>query len=131
VAYVVVDAESMPWEEREPMHGQPPRVQAALTDAAQLTQSRARMWRYPPHTRGRRHVDPDQEEVFVPLRGTLTALVDDPPQRVDVGPGSVLAVHAGTAVQLRNESDEEILVFAYGAPPVTGNTEFVEDVAEL
>jgi mannose-6-phosphate isomerase-like protein (cupin superfamily) len=131
VAYAVVDAESMPWEEREPMHGQPPRVQAALTDAAQLTQSRARMWRYPPHTRGRRHVDPDQEEVFVPLRGTLTALVDDPPQRVDVGPGSVLAVHAGTAVQLRNESDEEILVFAYGAPPVTGNTEFVEDVAEL
>ena len=131
MTYAVVDADSMPWEDREPMHGQPPRSHAPITDAAQLTQSRARMWRYPPRTRGRRHLDPDQEEVFVPLRGTLTALVDDPPQRVDLGPGSVLAVHAGTPLQLRNETDEELLLFAYGAPAETGNTEFLEDVAEL
>ena len=49
------------------LHGQAPRSQASLTDAAQLAESRARMWRYPAHTRGRRHVDPDQEEVFVPI----------------------------------------------------------------
>jgi mannose-6-phosphate isomerase-like protein (cupin superfamily) len=113
------------------MHGQPPRSHASITDTAKLTQSRAQMWRYPPHTRGRRHVDLDQEEVFVPLRGTLTVVVEEPPQRVDVEPGGVIAVHPGTPLQLRNETDEEILVFAYGAPPVSGNTEFVDDVEEV
>ncbi len=112
------------------MHGQPPRRRASVTDAAKLTQSRAQLWRYPPRTRGRRHVEPDQEEVFVPLRGTLTVLVEDPPERVDVEPGSVLAVQPGTPLQLRNETDEEILVFAYGAPPISGNAQFVDDVAD-
>ena len=68
-----------------------------------LTESRARMWRYPAHTRGRRHIDPVQEEIFVPLRGTLTLLLDDPPQRVDVEPGGLVAVHPGTPMQARNE----------------------------
>jgi quercetin dioxygenase-like cupin family protein len=129
--YDVARADDLAWEEREPMHGQPPRSQAAVTDAANLTQSRARMWRYPAHTRGRRHLDPDQEEVFVPLRGTLTVLVEDPPQRVDVEPGGVLAVHRGTPMQLRNETDDEILFFAYGAPPLTGYAEFLDDVESV
>jgi quercetin dioxygenase-like cupin family protein len=131
VPFDVAHAGELPWEEREPMHGQAARSQASITDAASLAQSRARMWRYPAHTRGRRHLDPDQEEVFVPLRGTLTVLVEDPPQRVDVEPGSVVAVHQGTPMQLRNETDEEILFFAYGAPPVTGNATFLDDVADL
>src|SRR4029079_1629832 len=71
VSFDVVHAAGLPWEEREPMHGQPPRTQASVTDAAQLAKSRARMWRSPAHTRGRRHIDESQEEVFVPLRGTL------------------------------------------------------------
>ena len=124
----VVRPSELPWEEREPLAGQAPRSQASVTDAAKLTESRARMWRYPPHTRGRRHLDPDQEEVFVPIRGTLTMLLDDPPQRVDVAPGGLVAVHAGTPMQARNESDDEIVFFAYGAPPVHGNAEFLEDV---
>jgi mannose-6-phosphate isomerase-like protein (cupin superfamily) len=128
--YHAVSAESLPWEEREPLHGQPARSQASITDAASLTQSRARMWRYPPHTRGRRHADPAQEEVFVPVSGTLTALLEDPPERVDVEPGGVLVVHTGTPLQLRNESDEELVLFAYGAPPISGNAEFLEDVEE-
>jgi hypothetical protein len=78
VPYDAVSPEELAWEEREPMHGQPPRSQASLTDVCSLAQSRARMWRYPAHTRGRRHLDPDQEEVFVPLRGTLTMLLEDP-----------------------------------------------------
>jgi mannose-6-phosphate isomerase-like protein (cupin superfamily) len=128
----VVHGESLQWEERAPAHeGQEPRHQSTITDAAKLTQSRARMWRYPAHTRGRRHVDPDQEEVFVPLRGTLTMLLEDPPQRVDVAPGGVIAVHAGTPMQVRNESDEEILFFAYGAPPVHGNADFIDDVPTI
>src|SRR5205823_11068314 len=131
MAYHAVHAADLPWEEREPLHGQPPRTQASITDAAQLTQSRARMWRYPAHTRGRRHADPDQEEVFVPIQGTLTLLLDDPPQRVDVAPGGVIAVHAGTPIQARNETAEEILFFAYGAPPISGNASFLDDVAEI
>ena len=115
----VVHADALAWEEREPMHGQAPRSHAPVTDAAELTESRARMWRYPAHTRGRRHLDPDQEEVFVPMRGTLTMLVEDPPQRVDVEPGGVVVVHQGTPMQVRNETDEEIVFFAYGAPPCT------------
>jgi quercetin dioxygenase-like cupin family protein len=131
VPYEVVNAETMPWREREPLHGQQPRLHASITDSVRLMQSRAQMWRYPAHTRGRRHLEPDQEEVFVPLRGTLTVLVDDPPQRVDVEPGAVIAIHPGTPVQLRNETDEDILVFAYGAPPIAGNTRFLDDVAEI
>ena len=131
MGFDIVQAAELVWEEREPLHGQAPRSQAPVTDPAHLTQSRARMWRYPAHTRGRRHADPDQEEVFVPLRGTLTLLLEDPPQRVDVAPGGVIAVHAGTPIQARNETAEEILFFAYGAPPISGNARFLDDVAEI
>jgi len=129
--YDVVQADELSWEEREPIDDAEPRSQAAVTDAVRLAQSRARMWRYPAHTRGRRHVDQSQEEVFVPLRGTLTLLLEDPPQRVDVEPGGVVAVHPGTPMQARNETGEEILFFAYGAPPVTGNVEFLDDVPTI
>jgi mannose-6-phosphate isomerase-like protein (cupin superfamily) len=126
----VVQADDLRWEKREAPDGTEPRQQAPLTEDAKLTQSRARMWRYPGHTRGRRHVDPDQEEVFVPLRGTLTILLEDPPQRVDVAPGGIVAVHPGTPMQVRNETGEEILFFAYGAPPVHGNAAFIDDIAD-
>jgi quercetin dioxygenase-like cupin family protein len=128
MAYDVVHAADLAWEEREPMFGQAARSQAPITEAARLSESRARMWRYPAHTRGRRHADPDQEEVFVPLRGTLTLLVEDPPKRVDVEPGGLVAVHPGTPLQARNETDEEIVFFVYGAPAVHGNATFLDDV---
>jgi mannose-6-phosphate isomerase-like protein (cupin superfamily) len=130
VSYDVVASTDLAWEEREPMFGQPARNQASITDAVALTESRARMWRYPGHTRGRRHIDPDQEEVFVPIRGTLTLLLEDPPRRVDVDPGGVVAVHAGTPLQARNETDEEIHFFVYGAPPEHGNAVFLDDVED-
>jgi len=126
----VVQADDLQWEKREAPDGTEPRQQAPLTEDAKLTQSRARMWRYPAHARGRRHVDPDQEEVFVPLRGTLTILLEDPPQRVDVAPGGIVAVHPGTPMQVRNETGEEILFFAYGAPPVHGNAAFIDDIVD-
>lgn len=128
MAYDVVHSSELEWEEREPIHGQPARSQSSITDAAKLEESRARMWRYPAHTRGRRHLDPDQEEVFVPLRGTLTMLLGEPPERVDVEPGGLVAVHPGTPLQARNETDEEIVFFVYGAPTVHGNAEFLDDV---
>ena len=131
MGYDVVHGSSIEWEERTPAHeGQATRHTASITDAAGLTESRARMWRYPAHTRGRRHLDPDQEEVFVPLRGTLTMLLDDPPSRIDVEPGGLVAVHPGTPLQVRNETDEEILFFAFGAPPIHGTAEFLDDVVD-
>jgi quercetin dioxygenase-like cupin family protein len=128
VPYHVAHESDLVWEERDPLFGQAPRSQTSVTDAAHLENSRARIWRYPAHTRGRRHLDPDQEEVFVPLRGTLTFLLEDPPQRVDLGPGEVLAVHPGTPMQARNETDEDVVFFAYGAPPQHGHAQFLDDV---
>jgi mannose-6-phosphate isomerase-like protein (cupin superfamily) len=122
--YDVVHGNALEWD------GQASRHQASITDAAQLAQSRARMWRYPAHTRGRRHVDNDQEEIFVPLRGTLTMLLGEPPERVDVEPGGLVAVHSGTPMQVRNETGEEILFFAYGAPPVHGHADFLDDIVD-
>jgi mannose-6-phosphate isomerase-like protein (cupin superfamily) len=131
VAYDVVRFGDLDWEERPGHEGQAPRQAAGLTEPARMTESRARMWRYPPHTRGRRHLDPDQEEVFVPLRGTLTMLLGEPPERHDVEPGGVVVVHPGTPLQPRNETDEEILFLAYGAPTRHGNAEFLGDVESV
>ena len=131
MSYDVVRGVDIEWEERPGHEGQTPRQAAGITDAAQMTESRARMWRYPAHTRGRRHLDAGQEEVFVPLQGTLTMLLGEPPERVDLDPGGLVVVHVGTAMQARNETDEEILFFAYGAPPVTGRAEFLDDVVEI
>ena len=131
MSYHVVHGNDLEWEERPGHEGQAPRSAASVTDPAHMTESRARMWRYPAHTRGRRHLDPDQEEVFVPLKGTLTMLLGEPYERVDVEPGGVVVVHQGTPLQMRNETDEEILVFVYGAPTEHGNAEFLEDVESL
>jgi mannose-6-phosphate isomerase-like protein (cupin superfamily) len=131
MGFDVVRAGDLDWEERPGHEGQPPRHAASVTDAAAMEQSRARMWRYPAHVRGRRHLDPQQEEVFVPIKGTLTMLLGEPPDRVDVDPGEVVVVHIGTPMQARNETDEEILFFAYGAPPEHGNAQFLDDVESL
>src|SRR5215510_1373550 len=119
----------MEWVDR-PLEGQADRQAGLVTEAAQLKQSRARVWRYPPHTKGRRHADHAQEEVFVVMSGKLTMLLGDPPDRVDVGPQSVVAVEPMTPLQIRNESDEELVLFIYGAPPVNEGADFFDD-AEL
>jgi len=126
MSYDVVHAAGLEWEERPDG-----RLAASVTDAAHLTESRARMWRYPPRSHGKRHLDPDQEEVFVPLRGTLTMLLDEPWERVDVEPGGAVVVHIGTPMQARNETDEELVFFAYGAPPQHGNAQFLDDVESI
>ena len=126
MGYHVADAETMEWVDR-PLEGQANRQAGLVTETAQLKQSRARVWRYPPHTKGRRHADHAQEEVFVVMSGRLTMLLGDPPERVDVGPHSVVAVEPMTPLQVRNESDEELVLFIYGAPPVNEGADFFED----
>jgi mannose-6-phosphate isomerase-like protein (cupin superfamily) len=130
MSFDILRADGAAYEERPGHEGQEPRLSADVTVPANLTDSRARYWRYPAHTRGRRHMDHGQEEVFVCLRGTLTMLLGEPPQRVDLKPGDAAAVHRDTPMQARNETDEEVLFFAYGAPPVTGNAEFLDDVVD-
>ena len=125
----VVDGSKAEWGEREPLfEGQPPRQYVEVTDEAALKSSRARLWRYPPGTRGRRHADKVQEEVFVVVSGALTMLMGDPPERVDVGPGGVVAVEPGTTLQVRNEADEELVLYIYGAPPEQAGADFFDDV---
>jgi uncharacterized cupin superfamily protein len=128
VTYTVIDAGDYSWEERPAFGSDEPRQTADLTAAAGLSQSRARIWRLPPRGRGRRHVEQAQEETFVVLEGTLTILLGDPPERFELGPRSVASVKPGTAIQLRNETDDAVSVFAYGAPPVVGDAEILDDV---
>jgi mannose-6-phosphate isomerase-like protein (cupin superfamily) len=128
VPYSVIDPADHEWVERPSPGGTEPRLVSNITPAAGLVESRARLWRLAAHTRGRRHVEGAQEEVFVVLTGTLTLLLGDPPERFDLGPRGVAAVSPGTAIQLRNESDAEVTFFAYGAPPVEGQVELLDDV---
>jgi mannose-6-phosphate isomerase-like protein (cupin superfamily) len=122
VGYTVFRTSELEWEPR----GEEGRTIAGLSDA--LTQSRANIWRYPPGTRGKRHKDLAQEEVFVVLEGTLTVDLGDPAERHVVERGGVLVVETGTALQLRNAGDEELVLFIYGAPPVRGQAEFLPDI---
>jgi mannose-6-phosphate isomerase-like protein (cupin superfamily) len=123
VGYTIFDQGTLEWEPRGDESG---RTIAALSDG--LTQSRANIWRYPPGARGKRHADHAQEEVFVVLDGTLTVDLGEPPERREVQRGGVLVVEMGTALQLRNAGDDELVLFIYGAPPVTGQSEFFEPV---
>jgi mannose-6-phosphate isomerase-like protein (cupin superfamily) len=129
MGYHVAEASKLEWEERPPgAEGQRPRHAADVTTAAGLKESRARVWRYPAGTRGRRHADKAQEEVFVVISGRLTMLLGDPYERIDVGPESVVAVEPGTPLQVRNESDEELVLYIYGAPPEQEGADFFDDV---
>lgn len=130
MGYRVVHAADHDFEERPKPDGyehEAARLAADVTTSAHLQQSRARLWRYPPGVRGRRHADNAQEEVFVVLTGTLTAHLGDPPERVEVSPHGVVVVDPGTALQLRNEGDEELVMFIYGAPPEQAGADFLAD----
>ena len=128
MGYGVLRPGELEWEERPFVEGQPARLAADVTSAAGLTRSRARVWRYPPGTRGRRHADHAQEEVFLVLSGSVTFLVGDPPERVEAPPGTVVRMEIGTPFQIRNDGDDEATLFAYGAPPVEGGAEFLPEL---
>ncbi len=128
MGYTVLHAADLPWAERPAADGTQPRRVVDLTAAATLTQSRARLWQLPPGTRGPRHRELVQEEVFVVIAGTLTMLLGDPPERAELGQHSVVSVEAETALQVRNESEDDAVVLVYGAPPVAGQAEYLDDV---
>ena len=121
--YAVFRADELAWEPRGDDSG---REVARLSE--QMTRSRANLWHYPPGARGKRHVDPVQEEVFVVLEGTLTVDLGQDPVRHELPRGSVLVVQPGTALQLRNAHEEPLALFIYGAPPERGEATFLPDV---
>ncbi len=68
MGYGVLRPGELEWEERPFAEGEPARLAAHVTSAAGLTRSRARVWRYPLRTRGRRHADRGGAEFFLDLR---------------------------------------------------------------
>jgi mannose-6-phosphate isomerase-like protein (cupin superfamily) len=123
MAFTIHRASDLEWGERGDGSS---RAIAALSES--MAQSRANVWRYPPGARGRRHADKVQEEVFVVLDGTLTVDLGEPPERHELERGSVLVVQPGQILQLRNAGGGELVLFIYGAPPVTGGADFFDDV---
>lgn len=128
MGWQAVDPASLELEEREPRPGEAQgRFTADLTPRLELRQSRARLWRYPPGTSGRRHADRAQEEVFVVISGRLTMYLGEPPQRTEVGQGGAVAVQPGTPLQARNDGDEDLVLYIYGAPPDQTGADFFDD----
>jgi quercetin dioxygenase-like cupin family protein len=116
MAYLVLRPDEQVFEPPSWRPEDPARRIVELPRHIELQHSRSSLWRYPPGAAGRRHREPVQEEVFVVLEGTLTMLLGDPPERHELPPRSIVVVQPGTPLQLRNESDADVLVFAYGAP---------------
>jgi quercetin dioxygenase-like cupin family protein len=116
MAYLVLRPDEQVFEPPSWRPEDPARRIVELPRHIELQHSRSSLWRYPRGAAGRRHREPVQEEVFVVLEGTLTMLLGDPPDRHELPPRSLVAVQPGTPLQLRNDSDADVLVFAYGAP---------------
>jgi quercetin dioxygenase-like cupin family protein len=123
----VVPAE-LEWTARPHEPGEPARHVAELSERAGFAHTRANLWRYEPGATGRRHRHPHQEETFVPLNGTLTMYLGEPPERVEVPVGGLIHVEPGTELQIANHGDEELLVYAYGTPPETEHAEILDSV---
>jgi mannose-6-phosphate isomerase-like protein (cupin superfamily) len=126
MAFRRVDTSGLEWTTRPHEADEAPRHVAGLTDPAGFQHTRANLWRYEPGAKGRRHSDAIQEETFVPISGTLTMYLGDPAERVDVGPGGLVHVEAGTVLQVANHGDEELVLYVYGAPPEQGGAEFFD-----
>jgi quercetin dioxygenase-like cupin family protein len=126
VGYRVIGPDDVDWTTRPSEPGEAERHMAGLSDRAGFRHSRANLWRYEPGAKGRRHKDTLQEETFVVVRGTLTMYLDDPPERQEVGQGGLIHVEANMPLQVVNEGDEELLLYAYGAPPEHGHAEFLD-----
>jgi uncharacterized cupin superfamily protein len=123
VGFTIFRADERDWS--TPSGGDPTRGILRLSDA--MTQMRANVWSLPPGSKGRRHAERVQEELFVVLDGTATLALGDPAERVELPPGSVAVVEPGTALQVRNESDAEATILIIGAPPVTGKADYLPD----
>jgi uncharacterized cupin superfamily protein len=123
VGYTVFDSARREWS--APSGGDTSRGIVRLSDA--LQHMRANLWSFPPGTRGRRHLERVQEELFVVLEGTATMLLGDPPTRVELPAGSIVAVEPETALQVLNDGDVATTVLIVGAPATTGQADYLPE----
>jgi uncharacterized cupin superfamily protein len=128
MGFRIAHAEELEWVERPGAEGASPRRFADLTSAAGLEQSRARFWRFAPGSRGRRHAEGAQEEVFVVLEGSLTVALGEPPEWHRVERGGSVCVDPGTPLQLFNRGDTDLELLIWGAPPITGAATYHDDL---
>jgi mannose-6-phosphate isomerase-like protein (cupin superfamily) len=126
VPFTAVRLDDLEWETRPSEAGEPQRHVARLTERVGFAHTRANLWRYEPGAKGRRHRDMLQEETFVVVRGTLTMYLGEPHERHQVSAGGLVHVQPATPLQIVNEGDEELLLYAYGAPPEHGHAEFLD-----
>jgi quercetin dioxygenase-like cupin family protein len=119
VGFSVIPPDEPDWITRPHEPGEPARHVAELSELAGFVQSRANIWRYEPGARGRRHRHATHEETFVVLVGTLSMYLGDDSERHDMGPGGLIHVEAGTALQAANHGEADLFVYVYGAPPET------------
>ena len=109
-----------------------PRQAADVTTAAELKQSRGRVWRYPAGTRGRRHADKAQEEVFVVISGALTMLLGRSAGTASTSGRKASSLSSpARRSQVRNEGSEELVLYIYGAPPEQEGADFFDDPGDL
>jgi mannose-6-phosphate isomerase-like protein (cupin superfamily) len=126
VGFRVIQPGDLQFETRPHEPDEPPRHAAGVTDLAGFAHTRANFFRYEPGAKGRRHKDMIQEETYVPVQGTLTMYLGEPPERHEVPVGGLIHVDSGTALQIVNEGDEDLLLYIYGAPPERGGAEFLD-----
>jgi quercetin dioxygenase-like cupin family protein len=123
VGFTVFRSDQREWS--APSGGDLNRGILRLSDA--MSQMRANVWRLPPGARGRRHAERVQEEIFVVLQGTATLALGDPAEPNELPSGSIAVVEPGTAIQVRNEGAEDAVVLIVGAPPETGQADYLPD----
>ena len=118
--------EDLTWITRPHEPDEPARHVAELTERMGFIHTRANVWRYEPHAKGRRHQHPTQEEVFLVLEGTLSMYVGDPPERVEVPAGGLIRVAPGVPLQCVNHAEDELRIYAYGYPPESEHAQLLD-----
>jgi quercetin dioxygenase-like cupin family protein len=126
MTYSAIRPDDFEWITRPHEPGEPARHVAELSERLGVAHVRGNVWRYEPGAKGRRHRHPIQEETFVPLRGTLSMYLGEPPERHDVPVGGLIHVEPGTPLQTVNHGDEELWVYAYGTPPESEHAEILD-----
>ena len=126
MGFRVVAPEDFEWLTRPHEPGEPARHVAELSEMAGIEHTRANVWRYEPHAKGKRHRHKQQEETFVVLSGTLSMYVGEPPERHDVPAGGLIHISPGTPLQSVNHTDADLIVYAYGMPPESETAEILD-----
>jgi mannose-6-phosphate isomerase-like protein (cupin superfamily) len=128
VPFRAISPEELTWLTRPHEPGEPARHVAELSELAGFAHTRANLWRYEPGAKGRRHRHLQQEETFVPVSGTLTMYLGDPPERRHVPVGGLVHVKPGTPLQTANHGVDELLLYVYGTPPESEHAEILDSV---